>query len=264
VKIIDFYTLHGEHVRASLLLPSDFKADTKYPMVVFVYGGDNGSDKANRFAFGWGGAFNPQMWASRGYAVLYPDIPLHPGTPIDDLVSAVIPAVNRAVELGVADPQRLALMGQSFGGYNTIALLTRTSIFKAAVATSAASTDLFMGYSFFMNGEAPWQGYYEEGQGGMKGSPWQYKTRYYENSPFFFLENVTTPLMIQRGTTDDISIQSGNVYNALKRLGKDVEFLEYEHENHVVQQPVNVIDFWNRRIAWLERYLQPEARPSKN
>ena len=42
-----------------------------------------------------------------------------------------------------------------------------------------------------------------------------------------------------------------------RSLGKEVEFLEYEHEDHVLQQPVNVIDFWNRRIAWLERYLGP-------
>jgi dipeptidyl aminopeptidase/acylaminoacyl peptidase len=215
-----------------------------------------GSDKANRFAFGWGGTFNPQMWATRGYAVLYPDIPLHPGTPVDDLVSAVIPGVNQAVELGIADPQRLALMGQSFGGYNTIALLTRTSIFKAAVATSAASTDLFAAYTYFLNGTAPSEGYYEEGQGGMKGSPWDFKTRYYDNSPFFFLDRVTTPLMIERGTADLISIQSGNVFNALRRLGKHVELLEYENEEHVVQQPVNVVDFWNRRIEWLQRYLK--------
>ena len=258
IRVIDFYSLRGEHLHAALLMPADYHEGTRYPMVVWIYGGDMGSDKANRFAFGWGGAFNPQMWASRGYAVLYPDVPLHPGTPVEDLISGVIPGINKAVDLGVADPNRLAVMGQSFGGYNTVSLLTRTSIFKAAVATSAAPTDLFMAYSLFMNGGAPSEGYYEEGQGGMKGSPWgEFKTRYFENSPFFSLDRVTTPLMIERGSTDLISTESGAIYNALKRQGKDVEFLEYDHENHVLQQPVNVIDFWNRRIAWLERYLKP-------
>jgi dipeptidyl aminopeptidase/acylaminoacyl peptidase len=258
IQIVDWLSLHGERLRGALLLPSDYHEGSRYPMVVWVYGGDMGSDKANRFAFGWGATFNPQMWASRGYAVLYPDVPLHPGTPVDDLVSAVIPGVNKVVELGVADPQRLAVMGQSFGGYNTIALLTRTSIFKAAVATSAASTDLFAAYTYFLNGAAPSEGYYEEGQGGMKGSPWDFKTRYYDNSPFFFLDRITTPLMIERGTADLISIQSANVFNGLRRLGKDVELVEYENEEHVVQQPVNVVDFWNRRIEWLQRYLKPE------
>jgi len=263
VRIIEWLSARGEHLRGALLLPGDYQEGKRYPMVVWVYGGDNGSDKVNHFGFGWGGAFNFQMWASRGYAVLYPDIPLHPGTPVQDLVSGVIPGVNRVVELGIADPQRLALMGQSFGGYNTIALLTRTSIFKAAVATSAAPSDLFFGYTYFLNGGAPSEGYYEEGQGGMKGSPWEFKTRYWENSPFFFLEDISTPLMLQGGLADVISAQNGNVFNGLRRLGKDVELLEYENEGHVVQQPVNVIDFWNRRIAWLERYLGPNnASPS--
>jgi dipeptidyl aminopeptidase/acylaminoacyl peptidase len=264
VRIIDWYSLHGDHLHGALLLPADYKEGERYPMIVWVYGGDNGSDKANRFGFGWGGTFNFQVWASRGYAILYPDVPLHPGTPVDDLISSVVPGVNKAVEIGVADPGRLAVMGQSFGGYNTIALLTKTGIFKAAVATSAAATDLFMGYSYFTNGSAPWEGYYEEGQGDMKGSPWDFKTRYWDNSPFFFLDKVTTPLMIERGTDDAISIQSGNVFNGLKRLGKTVELLEYDHEGHVVQQPVNVIDFWNRRLAWVERYLGADKEPPKS
>lgn len=255
IRIIDFYSLHNEHLHGALLLPAGYQEGKHYPTVVWVYGGDNGSDKVNRFGFGWGNTFNFQMLASRGYAVLYPDIPLHPGTPVDDLVSAVLPAIGKAVELGIADPDRLALMGQSFGGYNTIALLTRTNIFKAAVATSAAPVDLFMGYSAFISGTAGGEGYYEEGQGGMKGNPWALKERYWENSPMFFLDKVQTPLMIESGGADSVCNQCGNVFNGLKRLGKDVEYLEYDHEGHVIQEPVNVIDFWNRRIAWLERYL---------
>ena len=255
VKQIEWISLLGERLRGTLLLPSDYRAGERYPLVAWVYGGEMGSDRGNRFAFGWGSAFNPQMWASRGYAVLYPDVPLHPGTPVDDLVSAVIPAVNKTVELGIADPERLAVMGQSFGGYNTVALITRTNIFKAAVAMSAAPTDLFQGYTCFEGGMPACVGYYEEGQGGMKGTPWEFRERYFANSPFFWLDRVKTPLLIERGMTDHISKDNGNIFNALRSLGKEVEFLEYENEDHVVQQPVNVIDFWNRRIAWLDRYL---------
>jgi hypothetical protein len=73
-----------------------------------------GSDKGNRFAFGWGSAFNPQMCPTRGYAVLYPDVPMHPGTPVDDVISAVVPGVNKTVELGIVDPERLAVIGPKF------------------------------------------------------------------------------------------------------------------------------------------------------
>jgi dipeptidyl aminopeptidase/acylaminoacyl peptidase len=260
VKMIEWKSLRGESLRGTLLLPGEYQDEEKYPLVVWIYGGQMGSDYGNRFGFGWGPAFNPQMWASRGYAVLFPDIPLHPGTPVDDLVSAVIPGVNKTVELGIADPERLAVMGQSFGGYNTIAMLTRTTIFKAAIAMSSATTNLFEGYTSFEGGIAPWMGYYEEGQGGMKGTPWEFKERYYDNSPIFFLDRVQTPLLLERGSTDLISRNSGNVFNALRRLNKEVEFLEYDHEEHVVQQPANVIDFWNRRIDWVSRYL--EVKPS--
>lgn len=260
VKMIEWKSLRGESLRGTLLLPGKYQEGEKYPLVVWVYGGQMGSDYGNRFGFGWGSTFNPQMWASRGYAVLFPDIPLHPSTPVDDLVSAVIPGVNKTVELGIVDPERLAVMGQSFGGYNTIALLTRTTIFKAAIAMSSATTNLFEGYTSFEGGIAPWMGYYEEGQGGMKGTPWEFKERYYDNSPIFFLDRVQTPLLLERGSTDLISRNSGNVFNALRRLNKDVEFLEYDHEEHVVQQPVNVVDFWNRRIDWVNRYLN--AKPA--
>ena len=257
VKIIDWLSLQGEQLHGALLLPAGYEQGKKYPLVVFVYGGDMGSDKANRFAFGWGAAFNPQMYASRGYAVLYPDIPLHPGTPVQDLVSAVIPGANKAVELGIADPARMAVSGQSFGGYNTISLITQTNIFKAAIATSAATVDLWSGYTGFYGGMPSATGYYEEGQGGMKGNPWALKERYFDNSPFFFLDRVNTPLMMERGMMDDISVNSENVYISLRVLNKDVELLEYDHEDHVIQQPVNLIDFWNRRLAWLDKYLGP-------
>jgi dipeptidyl aminopeptidase/acylaminoacyl peptidase len=261
-KIIDWISLQGEQLHGTLLMPADYDAGKRYPLVVFIYGGDVGSDKANRFAFGWGSAFNPQMYATRGYAVLYPDIPLHPGTPIADLVSAVIPGVNKTVELGIVDPSRMAVMGQSFGGYNTIGLITQTSIFKAAVATSPATVDLWSGYTGFYNGMPAAAGYYEEGQGGMKGNPWQFKQRYYDNSPLFFLDQVKTPLLLERGVEDQISTYSENVYIALQVLGKDVELLEYDHEDHVLQQPVNVIDFWKRRLDWLDRYLSPAKTPN--
>jgi dipeptidyl aminopeptidase/acylaminoacyl peptidase len=130
-------------------------------------------------------------------------------------------------------------------------------MFKAAIASSTPATDLFAGYTQFFGGSGN-EGYYEEGQGNMKGTPWELKTRYYENSPFFVLDRVHTPLLLERGLDDDISSTSGNVFNALRRLGKDVELLEYDHEGHVPQQDANVIDFWNRRIAWLKRYLNPE------
>src|SRR3546814_14809191 len=103
-------------------------------MVVWVY--DSDADAArNVYKFGrWGfQSFNLQMLTSRGYAVMWPDIPTHEGTAVDDLMKAVMPAIDKAVELGIADLDRLAVMGNSNGGYSTLALITRTNRLKAAV-----------------------------------------------------------------------------------------------------------------------------------
>ncbi len=69
------------------------------------------------------------------------------------------------------------------------------------------------------------------------------------------LKLVTTPLLIERGLQDHISSANGSVYTALKRLNKEVEFLEYDNEGHALQQPADVADFWQRRIDWVQRFL---------
>lgn len=78
-----------------------------------------------------------QFWATRGYAVLLPDAPLRQGTPVLDLSKTILPGVDRIVELGIADPQRLALWGNSYGGYSTMALITQTPRFKQLCVTRA-------------------------------------------------------------------------------------------------------------------------------
>src|SRR5260370_35895709 len=74
-----------------------------------------------------------QLLATRGYAVLAPDSPQHPGVPLLDLAKTVLPGVNKVIEMGIADPDRLGVMGHSNGGYSTLALIVQTNRFKAAM-----------------------------------------------------------------------------------------------------------------------------------
>lgn len=254
--LIDWKSLNGEKLQGALLLPAGYKRGERYPLVTWIYGGDFGSDALYRFGFGWGPVFNAQVLASRGYAVFYPDVPLHPGTPVQDVVSAVVPGVDKLIELGVVDPNRLAVMGQSFGGYNVLSLITQTPRFKAAVMSASAPVDLFEGYSRFKDGTSTWVGYYEQGQGGMGGHPWDRPQSYYKNSPFFYLDKVTTPVLIQRGSEDEIALGNSAVFVALKRLDKEVEFLDYEGEDHVLQKPSNVVHFWRHRLEFLATHLK--------
>ena len=89
-------------------------------------------------------------------AVLYPDTPQHVGTPMKDLVDTVVPAVNKVIAMGIADPKRLGVMGHSYGGYAVLALITQTNIFHAAVAR-AAEGDLVGEYGYMRtpSGDSP-------------------------------------------------------------------------------------------------------------
>jgi dipeptidyl aminopeptidase/acylaminoacyl peptidase len=189
--------------------------------------------------------------ASRGYAVLYPDVPVRTGHTTEDLVAAVLPAVDAVVDAGFADPQRLAIMGQSYGSINVLAVLTRTDRFRAAIISAAVlHPDLFADYLRDNTG------YYETGQGDMGGTIWELPERYRANSPLFEFDRIDTPLLIGQGELDGDLVPSEAIFNALERLGKHVEYRVYAGESHVITQPANVIDFWERRLEFLAEHLR--------
>src|SRR5262249_40540763 len=122
----------GQPLKAWLLLPPDYQPGKRYPLVTEIYAGDVMSDtcpkdfRLNQRSFG----YNLQLFAAQGYAVLLPSMPLPPrGEATDvylELAKGVMPAVDRAILSGVADPQRLAVSGASFGGFSVYGLITQT------------------------------------------------------------------------------------------------------------------------------------------
>lgn len=265
-RLIEWMSVSGQKLRGTLLLPAGYKEGTRYPLAVFVYGGGLGSNEVNRFGL-WGdiATFNMQVLATRGYAIFSPDAPLRLGTPLRDLADTVLPGINRVIELGVADPDRLAVMGQSYGSYSVLALLVQTTRFKAAVITAVVESDILAGYLYMNNDGTDGTGYYEEGQGGMGGTPWQYPNRYYDNSPVYQFDKVETPLLMEHGTMDSLPLWwPDSTFVALRRLGKKVQYANYAGEGHVVSGYANTVDFWNRRLAFLGEHLAvqgPKASP---
>ena len=250
-RLIDFHGMDGQQLHGALLLPPDYRKGRRLPLVVWVYGGSMGSSYVNRFGF-WGDypQFDFHILATRGYAVLFPDTPLGEGTPMRDLLKTVIPAVDAAVEQGYADPERVAVMGQSYGSYSVLALIAQTTRFKAAVITAAVlNPDLFADY---LHGGT---GYYEQGQGNMHGTIWDHYERYRENSPLFLFDRIETPLLIGQGAEDGDLTPSDTIFEALKRLNKTVEYRVYDGEGHVLTQMPNMLDFWERRLSFLAENL---------
>ena len=256
-RLIEFSSADGEALRAALLLPAGYQPGTRYPMVVWVYASDSGSRAVHRFGLVGYPAYNMQMLATRGYAVLWPDIPTRLGTPMQDLMKAVMPAVDRAVELGIADPERLAVMGQSGGGYSTLALLVQTSRFKAAVMNAGYGDLAAMYGQMGYDGSGGWIPWLERLGGSMGAPPWEEPLRYVQNSPVFYLDRSDTPLIVQAGSEDELIVPlSDEVWVGLQRLGKEATYLRYQGEGHVLMKAPNLVDYWKRVIAFFDERVK--------
>ena len=261
-RIVQWRSIDGQELHGALLLPANYEESKRYPLIVNVYGGSYRSETVQRFGLSGAGVENLQILATRGYAVLLPDTPLHKGTPMFDLLKTVIPGVDRVIDLGIADPDRLGVMGHSYGGYSTLSLITQTTRFRAAV-DSAGPGDLISAYGEMdKSGSAGAIGWSETGQGGMVGTPWQYRDRYIENSPLFYLDRVETPLLIVQGELDRAvpPSQAEEVFVGLRRLGKEVVYAKYAGEEHWegTWSPANAEDYWTRVIDWFDKHLKSE------
>jgi dipeptidyl aminopeptidase/acylaminoacyl peptidase len=258
-RIIEWQTRKGATLRGALLLPPNFREGVRVPLVVHVYGGSTLSNNVNLFGLVGQPVDNLQLLATRGYAVLTPDTSLDVGTPMRDIADTVLPGVAHLVSAGIADPERLGVMGHSYGGYSTLALIVQTTEFRAAIV-SAGKADLIASYGQMSgDGSAPEVGRAEAGQGRMGGSPWQYQSRYLENSPIHYLDRVETPVLLVHGeldTTVPVWL-ADQVFVGLRRLGKPVTYARYAGEDHWpgTWSHANVVDYWNRVLAWFDQYL---------
>jgi dipeptidyl aminopeptidase/acylaminoacyl peptidase len=178
----------------------------------------------------------------------------------------VLPGVNKVIEMGIADSDRLGIMGHSYGGYSTLCLLVQTPRFKAAMMSGGLG-NLISSYGQMTSaGTSYGVALSEKGQARMGGSPWEYRERYVENSPSFYLDRIQTPLLIVHGAADG-EVGGGvspflaeEIFVGLRRLGKTVEFAKYHGEDHWPGDwgYPNQVDYAVRVLAWFDKYLKPQ------
>lgn len=262
-RLVEFADADAEERQASLLLPPDYIEDTQVPMLVVVYGGTESSPRVHSFGL------RPclcladaYLFASLGYAVLLPDIPLGPRNPLRAIPRSVVPAVDRVVELGFADPERIGVLGHSYGGYSVLSLISQTEIFSAALS-SAGTVNLTSFYGALSDaGDTTWLGWCESGQARLGGSLWENRDAYIDNSSLFYLDRVTTPLLLFSGDDDTGAFaQASEAFSALRRLGQRVELRNYRGEGHWPgswSEP-NLRDVLDRTIAWFDEHLKPDT-----
>jgi dipeptidyl aminopeptidase/acylaminoacyl peptidase len=238
---IEFYetSLGSKTAQTAVILPPGAKKGDKLPTLVFHYAGSALSQQADRFLAGSPASVPISVFVTRGYAALLVDLMIGPegtpGNPMQEMTDAIIPQIQRAAELGYTDIKRVGIIGQSYGGYSTAAIITKTNIFQAAVAIDGMY-DLPGTYAWMVQGITPHITWSESGQGRMGTSPWKDLTRYINNSPYYQADKIETPLLLIHGGNDDTCpVQDAEkMFVALKRLNKTAELVVYDKEGHTI------------------------------
>jgi dipeptidyl aminopeptidase/acylaminoacyl peptidase len=264
----------GSPLTAWLLLPPEYSSGQKLPMVTLVYPGPmyEASEQPADFSLYESTMWqHPQLFAALGYAVLIPSMPpaKNQADKFKSLPDGVLPAVDAVMARGIADPDRVAVAGQSDGGFATIGLITQTNRFRSAIE-SAGFADLvsFYGtfYGQYRHGDSgrPEKAQVmrmlqiEKGMGSLGAPPWGAPDLYRDASAIFHADKVQTPLMLIHGDIDFVPIQQGEeFFTALLRQDKRARFVRYAGEGHTINNRANVLDMWKRIAAWLEETMPP-------
>ena len=255
-EVVTWKSPDGQEVEGVLLKPVGYRAGQRYPLLVDIHGGPTGAHNIG-FKANWGSP--GQFWAGQGWAVLYPNprgstgygekfmrgnIPDWGGGDYRDIISGADAMVAR----GIADGEKLAVSGWSYGGYMTSWVVSQTSKFKAAME-GAGLTDLVSMY-----GTTDIPGYIASF---FRGVPNKETLEFYrQRSAITFVDNVTTPLLILHGGNDQrVPIgQPMEYFRALKDRGKTVELVFYPREGHGFSEYYHQMDKVRREFDWINRY----------
>ncbi|HKG61568.1 MAG TPA: S9 family peptidase [Pyrinomonadaceae bacterium] len=265
-EVITWKSKDGKQIEGLLTYPAGYQAGQKVPLILNIHGGPAGVFQQT--FLGGRGVYPLATFASRGYAILRPNPRGSSGYgaefrranlkdwgfgDYEDLMTGV----DRVIEMGVADPQRLGVMGWSYGGFMTSWVVTQTSRFKAASA-GAPVTNLM---SF--NGTADIPGFVPDYFGGQF---WEAMDVYQKHSPMFNVKNVVTPTMIQHGEADiRVPISQGyEFYNALKVKGVPARMLVLPRQPHGPNEPKMQLAAMKANLEWFEKYIGSKPETSKN
>ncbi len=259
-ELVNYEAADGSQLQGVLIKPGNYQPGERYPVLVYYY----------RFFTQRLHEFNPVVinhrpcfpyYASNGYAVFLPDIRFEVGHPGSAATRCLLPGINKIVEMGVADPDAIGLHGHSWSGYQSAFVITQTDAFACAIAGAPVSnmTSAYSGIRWASGMARQFQ--YEKTQSRIGGTLWEVPELYIENSPVFFADRISTPLLIQFGDEDGAVpwYQGIELYLALRRLGKDCVFLQYRGEPHHLQKYANKLDYSIKMREYLDHYLKGKA-----
>lgn len=246
-----------------LYKPENFDPKHKYPMLVYYY--ERNSDYLYRYTPPQPSRsiINPAYCVSNGYVVFVPDIRYRVGHPGKSAYECIIPAVKKLIGTGFVNPTRIGLQGQSWGGYQTAYLVTQTSMFRAAMAGAPVANMISAYGSIRPEAGMSRMSLYEKNQSRIGGTLWEKRDLFIENSPIFFADKVTTPLLIMANDNDGQVpwYQGIELFTALRRLGKQTWMLTYNGEAHNLLQRKNTKDLSIRMMQFFDHFLKDAPMP---
>ncbi|MBS1513271.1 MAG: S9 family peptidase [Bacteroidetes bacterium] len=242
-ELFKWKAYNGKESEGIIYKPENFDPKKKYPMISYFY--EKLSDGLYTYQppSPTPSRLNIPFFVSRGYVVFVPDISYTTGHPGQDAYNYIVSGVRAVVKLGYVDSTKLGLQGQSWGGYQTAILITKTKLFAAAWAGApvANMTSAYGGIRWGSGLNRQFQ--YEKTQSRIGATLWEKQNLYIENSPLFHLPNVNTPLVIMSNDADDAVpwYQGIELFTAMRRLSKPVWLLQYNNEAH------NLVERKNRK-----------------
>ena len=260
VKTVSWRDKFGRTKEGSVLLPSNYDASRRYPVIVDVYPQRDGADWSNPIASNY-------AWASWGFVVFRP-APRAPHAWVNPWKSFekreeamrskgwelatddVESGLDELVRQGIADPNAICLYGHSNGGAVVAQLIGQTDRFACAVIVAPAMTN----WVRFPLLNPEFDDWIERWAGGVALE--NAVDEYIALSPVFRLQNVTTPVLIAVGDNDrSFLLNSVEVYNRLRQNNAEVTLLRYPNQGHIFRGDA-LEDFWTRVRAFFEIELK--------
>jgi len=255
----EFRTHGAGTIVGRIHFPPDFDPSRTYPAIVYYYGGTSPVDRS------FGGRYPKNLWAAHGYVVvvLQPSGATGFGQAFSSrhvndwgrrTADEVVEGVERFLETHpFVDRARVGCIGASYGGFMTQLLVTKTDLFAAAVSHAGISSIA----SYWGEG---WWGWEYSAVATAESFPWNRPDIYVQQSPLFHADRIRTPLLLLHGTADTNVPpgESEQMYTALKLLGREVEYVRIEGQNHLI------LDYPKRKLwmetilAWFAKYLRGE------
>lgn len=263
-ELVRWKMFDGKMSEGILFKPENFDPKKKYPVIFYFYERNADGLYNYRAPAPSASTINIPYFTSNGYIVFDPNIYYKDGEPGESAYNSIVSAAKYLSKMPWVDSTRMAIQGQSWGGYQVAYLVTRTNIFRAAGAGAPVSnmTSAYGGIRWGSGLNRQFQ--YEKSQSRIGATLWERPDLYIKNSPLFAVPKIKTPLLLMHNDEDGAVpwYQGIEMFTAMKRLGKKVWLLQYNGEDHNLVQRKNRKDLSVRLAQFFDYYLK-DAPPAQ-